>query len=134
MATTKLVTRESAQNPNPQADGVRSLGPLDTNAYNAAIGGTVSSIRQEVDDAFADMKTFHQLEPDAVMRITSGHSARLSEIRVRIMRIEDFAREWKPVRTREVEPALEELERQYTIASRLHSVRELDYRMETGER
>lgn len=94
--------------------------------------GSIDSVRAEVDDAFADMKTFHNLEPDEVMRMCGGHSARLSEIRVQIQRIEVIHRQWKPIRTNEVEPTIEELKNQYLIASRLHSVRELDFKMATG--
>lgn len=94
--------------------------------------GSIDSVRGEIDDAFADMKTFHNLEPDQVMRMCGGHSARLSEIRVQIQRIEAVARQWKPVREREVEPAIEELKTQFGIASRLHSVRELDWKMAGG--
>ena len=39
-----------------------------------------------------------------------------------------------PLRTRELEPCIEECRTQYQVASRLHSVRELDWRMESGER
>jgi hypothetical protein len=42
-------------------------------------------------------------------------------------------REWRNVRTREIEPALEELERQYASASRLHSIRQLDFQMSGGQ-
>lgn len=94
--------------------------------------GSIDSVRAEVDDAFADMKTFHNQEPDQVMRMCGGHSARLSEIRVQIQRIEVVARQWKPIREREVEPAIEELKNQYLIASRLHAVRELDWKMSGG--
>jgi len=125
------MTSSVGQNPSP--GGVtRPITPLDTTEHHAIVGGSIDSVRAEVDDAFADMKTFHNREPDEIMRMAGGHSARLSELRVRAMRIEDFRREWKSVRTRELEPALEELERQYTIASRLHSVRELDFKMEAG--
>ncbi len=94
--------------------------------------GSIDSVRSEIDDAFADMRQFHNQEPDEIMRLCGGHSARLSEIKVRIQRIEDFNRQWRPIRTREVEPTLEELQQQFTIASRLHSVRELDYKMTQG--
>jgi len=94
--------------------------------------GSIDSVRKEVDDAFADMKTFHNMEPDEVMRMCGGHSARLSEIRVQINRIEVIARQWKPIREREIEPAIDELKQQYLIASRLHSVRELDFKMQGG--
>lgn len=131
MATQKLVTVPSAQ---PTQAAAQRIAPLDTAVFENTIGGSIDSVRQEIDDAFADMKTFHNLEPDECMRMSGGHSARLSEIRVKIMRVEDFKREWKNVRTREIEPALEELERQWRNASRLHSVRELDWKMEAGER
>lgn len=134
MATAKLVPAESLQQTAQGVTPARSFTPLDTSIYNDVVGGSIDSVRTEIDDAFADMKTCHNLNPDEAMRIASGHSARLSELRVRIQRVEDYLREWKNVRTREVEPALEELERQYTIASRLHSVRELDWKMEYGER
>lgn len=114
------------------AGAVVPMGRVNLDEHFAEIGGSISDVRQEIDDAFADMKTFFQQEPDAVMRLCAGHSARLNEIRVRIQRIEDVHRQWKPVRTREVEVALEELQNQFSIASRLHSVRELDYRMEQG--
>lgn len=130
MAIQKLVT---AAPPAQQGQAPR-MAPFDTSQYEPAIEGSIDTVRAEIDDAFADMATFHNLEPDECMRMAGGHSARLSFIRVRIMRIEDFKREWKNVRVREIEPAIEELANQYTIASRLHSVRELDWKMESGER
>lgn len=90
------------------------------------------SVRAEVDAAFVVMRGFHRLEPDQVMRTIGGLSARLVEIRVQIYRIEDLNPVWKPLRVREVEPALEELGRQYSIASRLHSVKELEFKMAMG--
>ncbi len=107
--------------------------PLDTSQYVPAIGGSIDSVREEIDDSFADMKTFHNREPDEIMRICRGHSARLSELKVKILRIEDYRREWKNVRTREIEPTLDELKDQWQNASRLQSVRELDWRMEMGQ-
>lgn len=110
-----------------------ALRPVNLNERFGALG-SVNEVRQEIDDAFSDMRTFLNLEPDQVMRLCAGHSARLSEIRVQIQRIEDIHRQWKPVRVREIEPALEELQNQFAIASRLVTVRELDWKMETGGR
>lgn len=129
MAKTQLISTSTA---TPTA--APPLRALNTEEVNLVVGGSIDSVRAEVDDAFADMKTFHNREPDEIMRMAAGHSARLSELRVKIMRIEDFRQEWRGVRQRDVEPALEELQRQFTVASRLHSVRELDWRMESGER
>ena len=137
MAKVQLV---SAQNP-PSGDHNPSVGSpapatglLDTTEVNEMVGRSIDQVREEVSDAFADMRTFFHREPDEIMRMCGGHSARLSELRVLVMRIEDFRREWRSIRTRELEPAIEELQRQYQIASRLHSVRELDWKMESGER
>ena len=120
------------QSPVGAAGAVIPMAMPDSKKVYVEVGGSIETVRQEVDDAFADMKTFLNREPDEVMRMVSGHSSRLSELRVRIQRIEDFHRQWKPVRVREIEPALEELERQFSIASRLQSVRELDFRVERG--
>lgn len=97
------------------------------------MGSSLAAVRQEVEDLFNDMRTFHVREPDEVMRTVSGWSARFTELKVRIRRVEDVHREWRVFREREVEPILEELQQQYVIASRLLSVRELDYRMSAGQ-
>lgn len=130
MAVQKLVSQVA---PQQTVEAPRST-PFNTSIFEPTVGGSIDTVRQEVDDAFADMRTFHNCEPDECMRMSGGHSARLSELRVKIMRIEDFKREWRNVRVREVEPALEALEVQWRNASRLHSVRELDWKMEAGER
>ena len=128
----KLVSPGQAQG---QASAHPSAVPaMDITKWNDTIGGSIMTVRGEIDDAFADMKTFRDLEPDECMRAAGGHSARLSQIRVNIYRVEDWDREWKNVRVREIEPAIEELRYQYQVASRLHSARELDWRMESGER
>lgn len=95
--------------------------------------GSVSDVRQELADAHADMETFFNLEPDEVIRLVAGHSARLSTIRTAIMQYEVVYREWKPVRA-EVENCLDELRQQYQYASRLLFSRELDWKIETGGR
>jgi len=106
---------------------------LDTTTANPVVGGSIDSVRKEIDDAFADMKTFLNLEPDEIMRMCGGHSARLSELRVRIQRVEGPLQQWRDLRTKEIEPTLDELQRQYQIASRLHAVREFDLKMMGGQ-
>jgi hypothetical protein len=134
MATELVVDLDPARMPA----GATAARPqaVDTSEDNHIVGASIDQVRQEVDDAFAQMATFYQLDPDEIMRLVGGHSARLSYLRVRIMRIEDYQRTrlWKDVRVREVEPCLEELEKQWRNASRLHSVRELDWKIESGER
>lgn len=132
MAKTQLISSLPTAAPAPTGGLV--AGPrLNTAEVDPTVGLSIDQTRQEIDDAFADMRTFYAREPDEVIRMCSGHSARLSELRVRIQRVEDMRREWRNVRTREIEPSLEELERQYTSASRLHSIRELDFRLSGGQ-
>lgn len=95
--------------------------------------GSIDSVRQEIRDVFEDMKEFYQKEPDDVMRLCSGHSARMSEIRVLIQQVEVVHRQWKPVRANEVEHVIKELKSQFDIASRIVAVRELDFKMAGGQ-
>ena len=117
----------------PGSPGAAAPAAFDLDKVDASVGGSIESVRAEIDDAFKDMKTFFNREPDEIMRLCGGHSARLAELRVRIQRIEDFHRQWKAVRVREIEPALDQLRNQYEIASRLHSVREFDFKLEGGQ-
>lgn len=130
MATTKLVSAGTQAVPGaPQA-----LGAIDTSQVIPELGGSIDSIRTEIDDAFKDMATFLNREPDEIMRMASSHSARLSWVRVQCQRIEDWYRPARDLRTRELEPVIDELAKQWSHGSRLHSVRELDWKMESGER
>jgi hypothetical protein len=104
-------------------------GPPRTDEQFGGGLGSIDSVRAEVADAYSDMKGFHNIEPDQVLRYCSGHSARLSEIKVLISQVEPIVRQWRTVRVNEVEPAIEELRSQFSIASRLIAVRELDWKM-----
>lgn len=105
----------------------------DGQRVSVEVGGSVASVRREIDDCLADMRTFLDREPDEVMRMVSGWSARMCELKVRIRRVEDIQREWKPVREREIEPIVDELALQHMIASRLLTVREFDYKTSMGQ-
>lgn len=94
--------------------------------------GTLADVRQEIDDAYDDMKQFIQMEPDQIMSICAGHTARLNEIRTICIRLEDFIRQLKPVRINEIEPTIKELQFQFQVASRLFAVRQLDWDMVKG--
>ena len=114
-----------SQHPGMQA-GAHALGGLQIPAI-----GTIDDLRQEIADAFADMAEFHLKEPDEAMIICGAQSARLSEMRVILQRLEDFPqyRPLKAVRTRELEPCIDELKFQFQLASRLLSARQLDWEM-----
>lgn len=119
----------------PQQAGAIQPGfaPLDTSRWNDAVMGSIDTVREEVDDAFKHAKVYFQLNPDEAMRYASGYSARMSELKVRIKRIENDVPGWRPVRL-EVEDAIEEQRFQYEVHSRLHTTREFDWKVEAGER
>lgn len=94
--------------------------------------GSVDTVRDELDDVWRAMGEFSTSEPDEVMQRCAAFTARLGEIRMRIQRVEDLYPYWKPIRTREVDPALDELKFQFQVASRLHSVRQFDFEMARG--
>lgn len=131
MANLTLETSGATVGRQPNASALPSA--LDTTVVLPEIGLSIDAVRAEIDDAFSDVRRFHNLEPDEIYRLISGHSGRLAELRGQIYRVEDFHRQWKNIRVREVEPALDELYKQFTFASRVQASRELDYRMESGK-
>lgn len=94
--------------------------------------GSVTKIREEINVILEHIQEFINMEPDEIMRFCSGYSARLTELRIKIQRLEDFAPVLRSLRTREVDALIDELKNQYNIASRLESVRALDWEMQRG--
>lgn len=117
-----------------QSAGAAARAPFSLDEIFDDVGGSIASVRGEIDDALADLKTCYRIEPDEAMALAAGHSARLAELRIGISRIEDFHRQWVPIRTREVEPAIAECHKQFEMASRRLSAREISWRIETGAR
>lgn len=125
MATLKL---ESTGDPS-----ISSSPAIPVNQTQEIPGlGSIVTVRSEIDDVLADMGNFHRSEPDVVMAAVSAHGARLTEIIVRIQRIEVIRREWKPIRE-EAERTLGELKSQFQVASRLIAVRQMDWEMVRGQ-
>lgn len=82
-------------------------------------------VEAEIDLILRTIRLFWGMEPDQVMRTISGISARLTELGVHLHRLES-RREWRQVRTMQVERALLECDRQFKLASRLLEVRRQD--------
>lgn len=117
-----------------QSAGAAAAAPFTLDQVYDEVGGSIRTVRGEVDDALADLRECYRKEPDEAMELAAGHSARLAELRIRISRIEDFHRQWASVRIREVEPAIAECRTQFEMASRRLSAREINWKMETGAR
>lgn len=131
-----VVELEVALDPSRAPTAAQGGRGFDPNEVDPVVGLSPLQARQEIDDALAEMQGFHNLQPDEVIRLAGGHTARLTQIAVWIRRMEGYqpTLHWKLIRTDEIEPVLAELERQFRNASRLESVRELDWKIESGQR
>ena len=92
----------------------------------AQVLGTRAEVEAELDLMFDQIRKFWQQEPDQVMRVISALSARASELWVNLHRIEGRDRTYKQIRTLQVTPLIEELDRQFKLASRIVEVRRQD--------
>lgn len=87
--------------------------------------GSREKCETEVDLMLRAIRGFWEMEPDAVMRMTSAMSARCTEMAIHLHRLEG-RREWKQIRTLQVEKIILELDRQFKISSRLVEIRRQD--------
>lgn len=91
----------------------------------------ITNYQSELDAYFGVMTQFNMMDPAEVMMKLSSFSARASEMRAQLIRVD--SRRSTAFRTREVDPFLEECDRQFKIHSRLQSFRELDWKMAGGQ-
>ncbi len=82
-------------------------------------------VEDEIDLMLRAVRGFWDMEPDQVMQMCSAMSARATELSVHLHRLEG-KREWRQIRTMQVERLLSELDRQFKIASRMLEVRRQD--------
>lgn len=91
-------------------------------------------VLDEVDRMTRLVRTFWKMEPDEVMRAVSALGARCVELYQQLHRVEGKDRTWRQVRTQQVVPLQDELERQWKNASRLLEVRRQDLEFIRGQR
>lgn len=89
------------------------------------------AVESEVDVMLTSLRSFWQREPDQRMRMITAMSARCTELAVHLHRLEG-RREWRQIRTMQVDRLLTELDRQFKIASREIEVRRQDLEMVRG--
>lgn len=87
----------------------------------------IAFIRDELDSYFVTLKRLNSIPPEEVFAFLSGVSARLVEVRGQCWRSE--SRRLSGLRVHEVEPLLEEIDRQFRIHSRIQSVRQFELDM-----
>lgn len=114
------------ENEGSQEDGfVDDLVP--TIAQALASGALVSreQVEAEIDLMLRTVREFWQMEPDEIGRLCQAMSARCTELCVHLHRLET-QRQWKQIRTQQVERLIEEMKRQWAIASRMVELRRQD--------
>lgn len=96
-------------------------------AADLAWGQLVSreSVEDEIDLMLRTVRGFWSMQPDQVMLACSAMTARCTELGVHLHRLEG-KREWRQIRTMQVERLLLEFDRQWRTASRLIEVRRQD--------
>lgn len=87
--------------------------------------GSRAAVEEEIDLMLRTVRGFWELEPDQVAKLIQAMAARCTELCIHLHRLEG-RREWKQVRTQQVERLLAELDRQWKLASRLIEVRRQD--------
>jgi hypothetical protein len=89
------------------------------------------TVEDEIDLMLTSLRAFWQQEPDQRMRAITAMSARCTELVVHLHRLEG-RREWRQIRTMQVDKLLTELDRQFKIASREIEIRRQDIDLARG--
>lgn len=92
----------------------------------AGVLGSRQQIEGELDGILVTIRDFYAMEPDQVMAHCAAMTARLTELEVLLHRVEVRDRQFKQIRTMQVQKITDELDRQFKIASRLVEVRRQD--------
>ena len=92
----------------------------------AGVLGSREQIEGELDGILVVIRDFWTMEPDQVMAHCAALTARLTELEVLLHRVEVRDRHYKQIRTMQVQKIVDELDRQFKIASRLVEVRRQD--------
>lgn len=88
-------------------------------------------LQEEIDEYYSQLTDLHSLPPTEVFQRLSSMAARVAEIRNFLVRQE--ARRPTALRTKCVDPLLEQIEFQFRLHSRIHSVRDMEFRLSGGQ-
>lgn len=91
----------------------------------------VENLSAELSEYYQDLKTLTQKDAVTVFQTLSALSARVSEMRSQCAR-QDGIRT-NAFRTKQIEPFLEECDRQFRTHSRIQAIREMEFKLSKGE-
>lgn len=78
--------------------------------------GSYPEVLLELAGIKAAIRTWHNKQPDEVIREASAYSARMTELWTELRILEQYDRQYTQLRTMQVTPVLEEIDRQYRFA------------------
>jgi hypothetical protein len=87
----------------------------------------VRTIQTELNDYLRRLQQLNSLPPVEVFQALSAISARLAEIRSHLVRTDN--RRYTALRTKEVDPLIDEVDRQFKFHSRIQAVRDSEMRL-----
>lgn len=94
----------------PQAYSNGGPAPMPTSV------GSRAQILLELAGIKAAIRTWYDKQPDEVVREASAYSARLTEVWTELRLLEQYDRQYVQIRTMQVDPVLQEVDRQYKFA------------------
>lgn len=106
--------------------GYVDLTPPDV-ALQLSMGALVSreAVESEIDLMLTTLRTFWRREPDERMKMMNAMTARCTELAIHLHRLEGM-RQWRQLRTMQVDRLLAECDRQFKSASREIEIRRQD--------
>lgn len=118
-----------------QDQGYLDTAPIDPNLLAALANDmaplhdgdptTRAAVLMELAGIKAAIRTWFDKQPDQVIREASAYSARLTELWTGLRLLESQDRQWTQLRTQQVQPVLDEVDRQYRFnVSRIAMMRQ----------
>lgn len=104
--------------------------PFDEPRPRAGDQDLVAGMQAELDQCFATMRDFDASDIVDIFIRLAAFSARASELRTRIVRVDN--RRLNAFRTRELDPFLDEVDRQFKVWSRIQAVHQMEVDLTRG--
>lgn len=92
--------------------------------------GDLDALRAEVDQYYAQVRDLGNQESSEIFMSLAAITSRLSEMRKDVYRVP--SRAYSAFRTQEIDPLLDECDRQFRFFSRAFATMELDAKLSTG--
>ena len=97
---------------------------------HTATRNDIASYLEELRGFFAEMKQLTSMDPTMAFMKLSAFSARASEIRSIIMEVQ--SKQGESFRLRQIDPFINECDRQFKVHSRIQAIRQQEWDMSKG--